>query len=369
MERLHTMETQILAVTDALGQGQGAIHVKHEDTQQEAEARAETVLNYYENVPAGRPVGCIDGRDVLETIDGDVSELGPKTAGGSAISGLYARAMEGHISTITDAYSNLASVIDMLEEQGEAPARFHIDADNKDKVFSALEMARTEFSDVSSIDDFISAVITNEHIPAGTGCGMGDQFKGAVSCMARQPRTYKRGDQEITETTEEATMRLAFMRSSTQAISSDTFDDSVFDSQVENATAMVEAGALNEFNELKALIIADRVLLDAGVEGGVYKRLEVLGTSDEGVHGHDEDGVTIMKTKGKVFNVSRYFQETGDRYFSYEQWIKHPIAQTISTGIEDYESSVSRNAQAIDASNVAAYFQLSDGSPRIILAE
>lgn len=362
-------ELQIAAITEPLGGGQGSIDAKNHDTNDQARERAEQAVTYYEEVPAGRPVGCIDGRSVLETIDGQESLIGPKTAGGSAISGLFAYAMEGQIDNLDDAYTGLARVVTQLEEHGEAPARFHIDADHKEEVFSELNKAREKFQEMSSLEFFIDAVISDDTIPAGTGCGMGDQFTGAVSTMADRPRTFKRDGVEITETVEDVQARLEFMKTYTSAITSEAFEEATFVQQVENATSITDSSALNGFNEMKALIIVDRVLRDAGVENGVFGRLEVLATSDEGVHGHVEDGILLGKRKGLVFNLTKYNQETGGSYFSYEEWVKHPIAQAISTGISDYEATVQRNAQAIDSANVAAAFQLTNGSQRVIITE
>lgn len=230
-----------------------------------------------------------------------------------------------------------------------------------------LKRSEEEFADLTDINDFINAVMAMEFDDEGTGCGMDDQLVGATSNMARVSRTYKNDGVEQTETPEQVEARLEFVQSVSAAIEGDAFDTDIFEQQVENATAKVEAGYLDDWAGIKALMVAHRVLRDRGVEGGALSRIEVLQTSDEGVHGHVEEAIVVVKPKDVTVDQTALANETGRQVFTYNHAVSYDIARATTADLNDIEAAQKPMQQGVTTANVAGAFQLTNGTQRAII--
>lgn len=195
-------------VTPELGKGYGGIDSPNRMTDKEANVFAELVRNQFiVTVEVGTPAGCIDGRGVLHNLDGSESKVGMKTAGGSAVSALVARELTTPYDSEANVYVNFATGIRQLEV-AKKPTRFHIDQDHEEFVMSMLKQSEEKFAGITDLKEFVDAVTAWEFDDDGTGCGMDDQLTGAVSNMARVPRTYKDENGVVqTETPEQVETR------------------------------------------------------------------------------------------------------------------------------------------------------------------
>lgn len=114
-------------------------------------------------------------------------------------------------------------------------------------------------------------------------------------------------------------------------------------------------------------MLADWTLRQRGEANGVYPRLEVLETTDQGVHGHVEDLVGVNKRHGTSLNQTKYDQQTGKMMFWYDQWLANITASTVKDAGGDSSAQQESLAQAVTEANVAGTFQLIDGSQRAVI--
>lgn len=118
---------------------------------------------------------------------------------------------------------------------------------------------------------------------------------------------------------------------------------------------------------MKALIVAHRALTEQGVEGGVLSRTEVLATSDEGVHGHVEEAIVVIKPADMTVDQTALFNETGRQVFTYNHSLSRDIAQATTADLNDIEAAQKPVQQAVTAANAAGAFQLTTGTQRAII--
>lgn len=349
-------------ITPELRSGYGGIYAVNRMNDDEAQERAAGTRSHMVEVHKGVGCGCIDGRCVLHTLDKEESLVGPKTAGGIAITTLGAMELAGAFES-GSVYSHFAHVIDILEDDGDTPVRFHIDADHEDEVERTIVAARKKLDGTTSMDDIINKLLQLD-VPSGTGCGMDDQLAPAFSNMARVERTYKdeNGVEQI-ETQAKVEARLEYMRSIAGAIKDSVFSEEIFEQHVAQATKLVESNHFSQWDSMRALILADVVLQNRGVKNGVFSRLEVLETSEAGVHGHVEDLICVNKRRDTTLDQNAYFHETGFMVFWFDEWLSEDVAET-ATSNEAIQRSVSQGVTSI---NVAGAFQLTDGTQRAVI--
>lgn len=354
-------------VTPELNRGYGRISAANRMNDEEAQEAAVEARAYIESVSDGAPCGCIDGRCVLHALNGEASELGPKTAGGAAVSTLLGMELDASFPDTSSVYSDFAHVITTLEDDGKLPVRFHIDADHEAKVKDIILQFRKELSDVVELEDFLAKVAEAELKISGSGCGMNDQLVGATSRVADTPGRYMGIDGiERSETAEEVADRLTFLKATGAAVQGSSFNEELFDIQARRATVLRD-GKFKDWDSLKALLVADRVLGSRGVKDGVMSRLEVLETSNKGVHGHVEDLALFILRLGTTFNQSKYYQETGKQAFTYDVWVSDLIAHAGAASLADTTARYEGIRQAVTIVNLGGAYQLIDGTQRAVI--
>jgi len=235
-KELDPMQLQVV-VTPELGFGIGSLGAANRMSDEEAQEQATDIRNnYLVRVQTGTPAGCMDGREVVSTLDGQMLEHGYKTAGGSQITGTLAYEVQGYFEDEKTPFHGLARTINLIEDEGTTGVRFHISEGHKPTVEKTLISVREELREVHDIDEFIDRVMAMD-LPSATGCGMDDECTGAAKNMARMPRTYKLADgSEYTETQEEADQRIDTIKATTKAINPE-FSEETFDDQVDRPVA------------------------------------------------------------------------------------------------------------------------------------
>lgn len=354
------------AVTEELRVGIGKIGAVNRLNSDEAEEVARDMREDVEEVELGTGCGCIDGRCVVHLLDGEESKNGPSTAGGVTISALMAMELTDAFNGRGNVYDHLSRTINMLEDGQNGVVRFHIDSDHEDEVKNFLLETRDVTDEMTTTRELIDYLIGID-VPTSTGCGMDDQLEGASANMAAVPRTYEKDGEKHTETEEEVMARLEAIKGLAAAVKADKFSEAEFDAHVATMTALVEKGHFNQWNSRKALALADRILRDRGVENGIFPRLEVLETSDEGVHGHVEDVIGVNKREGTSLNQTNYVRRTGRMAFWYDEWVADKVGKICTRTQEDSASRLASISQGITETNMAGAYQLIDGTQRAVI--
>lgn len=356
-------DSQLTAViTEELGAGYGKIAANNILNNEQAQESAQESIRYIQTVEVNDGCGCVDGRCVIHTIDGKESKVGPKTIGGIAISTLFASELAGIFDDRGDVYSHLVDIINRLEDSLPGSVRFHIDADNESTVKQTIDNFRVDAKESDQLGSVVSRLYELD-APNQSGCGMDDQMLPAFSNMSSIPRKFDRGGQIISETDQQVKERLLFIKNTTRAIEGDEFSEINFDAHVKIATELSYNMHFEEWNSLKVLLLADWTLRQRGEADGIYPRLEVLKTTDEGVHGHIEDLVGVNKRPNTSLNQTSYVQQAKKMMFWYDQW----LANTIADSVTDNTTKQKSLSQAVTEANVAGTFQLIDGSQRAVI--
>jgi hypothetical protein len=362
------MQLQIAAITPELGVGYGRISAANRMTDHEANEAAREARNHCVVYEIGTPVGCMDGRPFITTLSGGEAKVGPKTGGGSAETALFAYEVENAFDGDGDIYDHIVRTIDILEDGGKAPVRFHVDSDHAPDVKRTILKFREELADVQDPEDFLDKIREAEIKDNGTGCGMGDQFRGAMSNMARLPRTYLDQDNQAhTETDKQMESRLESIKALTEAVEGTSFSNEKFEQHVARATELMQSGFLDNLQSIKLLIVADRILRDRGDQDGVLPRIDVLESTNQGVHGHIEDLFVIFKTDEPIaFDATSYYSATKRQAFSYNMSLRQPIAAGAGA-LSNNHSVTTGVMQGCTEANIAGAFQLINGTQRAVI--
>lgn len=92
-----------------------------------------------------------------------------------------------------------------------------------------------------------------------------------------------------------------------------------------------------------------------------------MATSEEGVHGHVEEAIVVVKPKDTTVDQTALVQQTGRQVFTYNHSVSFDIAQALAGDLNDIEAAQKPIQQGVTTANVAGAFQLVTGTQRAII--
>lgn len=370
MENLNSMEQTsmreqsstvlyVKAVTEPLEGGKGSIRAVNPVRGEAAQHLAEEIAGCAQEIYPDAPAGCIDGRVALMMLNGAEVLPGPKSAGGNAVCTFAALELTGYFQDGKSVQHHFARTVQLLE-QAKQPVGFHTD-DKKAPILKDLISRVRGIVAEKSIDDAVSYIAESDLQTAfgtemtGTGCAANDDVAPICSVLAQAVQPNSEG---VLESAADVALRLEHVRKVAEAVKGEVIDDDDYKTVVNGATAL--ASQLNSWNSLKALLIADKVLLANSVEDGVLSRIQVLEDDGAGVHGHTEDAIVVVRDKKVTLETSRVYQATGHKAFIANTSAAEVAGSIFGEGVAD----------AIYLYHAAAQVHLTDGSqPAIVLSQ
>jgi hypothetical protein len=363
-ERMKVM----VQVTPELGVGYGSIDTAS-ITDQEAESRAEILRDYLTKVNPQAGCGCIDGRCLLHTMAGKEALPGPKLGGGHAITSLFALELDDYFrdnGTALEHFTRTAWLLERAANNGKgSPIRFHTDSDTFTVIQATLKDYEDELSNIQTLSEFIAAVEAADLSGKKTACGMNDSLESAFTNMSSLPKEIQIDGLRRLETSEEVDRRLGFIRSITEALA-DNFDEQTFKSHIARATKLTKAGHFKNWHSLQALLAAEKVLRDLNSDDSILDRIDVLQSTNQGVHGHIEWAVVGNKLPGLTLDSTHYTRDTGLQVFTVDIWKAYDTAPIFAVP-GDQRQHTQNVAQGMIAAQPAGYVSLGAGKQRGII--
>ncbi len=300
----------VAAVTGPLGTGLGVIAPEVPQTQLEAEAHAEQLVELAKPVERLAPRVCIDGRVALYMLNGAEVKAGLKAAGGNGVTTYHSLELNGFFGESKSLYHNFGRTVYGLEEN-ELTVGFHTD-DKKAEALTALILkAREQVAGMSS-DDAITHIEEMVLDINATGCGASDGVKGVNAKLSRVPQEKQDGS---LESTEEVEARIEAHFAQVGDLAGEQPDRAAYDALVDKATELEESGYFNGWNPVKALLVADVVLNLRGVKDGVLSRIQVLHDDGKGAHGHTEQNINVIMKEDVTLETRDILEATGKKDF------------------------------------------------------
>jgi hypothetical protein len=297
-------------MTEPFGYGFGPIVPEQVLTSEQAHNHAEQLLGLLTKVESNAPGGCIDGRGALRMLNYEEVNAGLNAAGGNAISAFYGLEVSGFFGEDSSIFHDFIDVVVALEEAGH-PIGFHT-RDQKSRSLLSYILAQRDMFDKKSISDVVMAMEYMTSEQPGTACAGSDEMEQANGKLSRNSQIYLDGH---LETTGEVEARIEHTFAMTEAQSYEPVPRDAFEALVDRATLMNNKGRLKNWHSVKALLLADKILLARGVSDGVLSRLQVLQDDGKGLHGHNESNVVFIKAHGVTLASMDIYKATGLKDF------------------------------------------------------
>lgn len=309
-ESYRQVEMRIAAVTEPLGYGLGVIAPGQELRGEDAYRHAETLIGLLTKVDEGAPSGCIDGRVGLKMLNNAEIKAGLKSAGGNSISIFYGLEISGFFDDDSSIYKNYATAINVLENSGHTIGFHTRDVKAADLASYILEQ-REEFAGIS-VEEVVETMEAKKVKELATACAANDELEAINGKLSRNKQAYNDGK---TESDADIAARLENTFGLAVNLSNDQIDRVEYERHIDRATLHDNSGRFKAWHPVKALLLADKILIARGIADGVLGRIQVLKDDGKGIHGHNESNVVGIKVHGMTLETRTVYEATSVKDF------------------------------------------------------